>query len=122
MSIIAIQKRIQKITEYKDENKKTKELLDAALENSEIYQEAHQKSKEIASQKKQIKERIFESPENDKLVWKIKENNEEVKIQREILAQELIEYSQKNKTNEINDIDGNKFRFELSVNLKKLNE
>lgn len=122
MSIIAIQKRIQKINEYKDENKKTKELLDAALENSDIYKEAHKKSKEVASQKKQIKDKILESPENDKLVWKIKENQEEIKIQKEILAQELVEYYQKEKTNEINDIDGNKLKFELSANLKKLNE
>lgn len=122
MSITAIQKRIQKINEYKDENKKTKELLDTALENSEIYQEINKKAKAVAQEKRQAKEKIFESPENDKLVWKIKENKEEIKIQREILAQELVDYMKKNKTNEIDDIDGNKFRFEISVNLKKLNE
>lgn len=122
MTIVSIQKRIQKINEYKDENKKTKELLDNELKNSDMYQEALKKTKEANSYKKQIKDKIFERPENDKLLWKIKENLEEVKIQKEILAQELVEYYQHNKTNEINDIEGNKFRFEISVNLKKLNE
>ncbi|MDD3688195.1 MAG: hypothetical protein PHE56_15715 [Bacteroidales bacterium] len=122
MNIASIQKRIQKINEYKDENKKTKELLDAALDGSEIYQEVNKKSKSVAQEKRQVKEKIFESPENDKLVWKIKENQEEIKIQKEILAQELVDYMKKNNTNEISDIEGNKMRFEISVSLKKLND
>ena len=120
--LASIQKRLQKINEYKEENKKTKELLDQELENSETYQEATKKAKEVATQKRNIKEKIFERPENDKLVWKIKENREEIKIQQDILAQELVQYYQKTKSNEIKDIEGKKFRFELKAKLSKLEE
>jgi hypothetical protein len=122
MDILSIQKRMQKINEYKDEIKKTKEMIDNILENSDIYKEAVKKAKETANQKKQAKETILEQPENDKLVWKIKENQEEIKIQKEILVQELIEYYQKTKSNEIKDLNGEIVKFQMSVNFKKTND
>lgn len=120
MDISKIQKRITQINEYKEEIKKSNELINSQLENDTEYQEAVRKAKEISATKKRIKENILEDPSNEKIVWNIKEAKEEIQTQEQILSSELINYYQKNNTDEILDENGEKIKFKISIKLSKL--
>lgn len=115
MEISNIQNRLKVIEDYKNENKKAKELLKGSLENNEKFVEISEAVKDATTLKKKMKDEIYALPENEKLVWQIKENQEEIKINEEILSTELLSYYQKSKSNEIKDHKGVPRRFQLSV-------
>lgn len=117
MNIPQIQKRIQKIEEYKIQIQKAKEVIDEQLQSHPGYEQANKKSKEAQAEKKRIKEEVLSRPENDKLVWEIKENKEEIATLEQILSQELVEYYQKNKEDSIEDANGEKRKFRISVKI-----
>ena len=78
-----------------------------------------QTTKQATKLKKEIKEKIMSQPNMEELEWKIKENREEIKINNQILAEELSKYYIKNKSNQIEDADGEIRTFEISVKLSK---
>lgn len=119
MSLEKIQKRIKILEKYKEENKKSREMIKDTLESDDKYQEALETSKQAAKLKKEIKERIMEQPNMEELQWKIKENREEIKINNQILAQELSQYMQKTNSNQIEDDTGEIRTFEMSVKLSR---
>lgn len=119
MDIAQIQKRIRQINEYKDEIKKSKELIDDQLENNDEYREATKKAKEVAAAKRRIKEEIMNKAENEKIAWDMKEAKEEINTLKQILSTELVEYYQKNNTDEITDENGEKIKFSFSVKLMR---
>ena len=117
MEISTIRKRISMIEELEEENKKSKELLKSALENDAEYEEAAREAKEVLSKRRRIKERIIEEPGNKKVVEDIKANKEEIDTLQEILSLELVEYYSKEKTDQIEDSNGEQRKFKLVVKL-----
>ncbi len=121
MSISEIQKRIKIIEDYKEENKKSLEMIKSTLENDSKYSEVLETAKEANKLKKEIKDKIMGEPNMEELYWKIKENREEIKINNQILAQQLSQYLNTTKTNQIEDSEGQLRTFEISVKLSKKN-
>jgi hypothetical protein len=117
MEISTIRKRISMIEDLEEENRKSKELLKSALDNDAEYQEAAREAKEVLSKRRRIKEKIMEEPGNKKVVEDIKANKEEIETLQEILSAELVDYYAKNKTDQIEDSNGEQRKFKLVVKL-----
>lgn len=122
MNISTIQKRIKMIEEYKEEIRKATEILKDQLDNHPEFAEATTKAKEAAAAKKRIKTEVLARKENEKIAWDIKENTEEIKAAQEILAGELIEFYQQNRSDSIEDAEGKKRKFKISVKLSPKNQ
>lgn len=119
MSLESIQKRIEEIEKFEEENRIAKETLNAQLDESSAYGEALNEAKLATKKKKQIKDEIFAQSANQDLLDTISENNEEISTLREILSTELIEYHQKQKVSEITDASGQLRKFKLVVKLDR---
>jgi hypothetical protein len=117
MDLSVIKERIKIIEELEVENKKANELLKSALENDEIYRKVAEEAKAINSKKKELKDSIMAREGNIKLVEDIRENMDEIKTLKEILAVELIDFHEKNKTDMIDDANGESRKFKFSVKL-----
>ena len=117
MNIAQIQKRIGSIEANKEEIRKIQEIIKDQMEQNPEYQEAQKKGKEISAIKKKVREDVLSKPENEKMLFETKELQEEIKTASEILSAELVEYYQKNNSDEIEDVEGNKRKFKFSVKL-----
>lgn len=117
MELASIQKRIASIEKLEAENKISKEMLKAELENDPDYMDAHDTVKAATTRKKAAKERVMSVASNAEIGDKIKENQEEIATQKEILAAELIDHYKKHNTDEIPDATGHIRRFKVSATL-----
>ena len=117
MEISSIQKRITSIEKLEAENKISKEMLKAELENDPGYMNARDTVKTATLRKKEEKERVMSSAPNTEIEDKIKENQEEITTQKEILTAELIDHYRKHNSDEIPDATGHIRRFKVSATL-----
>jgi hypothetical protein len=113
----SIQKRLQTIDQYKQENKAAKGMLKGELENSVEYVEAEQEAKEMTLKKKRLRDEIYNMPANQKLLEEIKHNNEEIATLEEILSAELFESYKENNVDEVVDHNGETRKFKIVVKL-----
>jgi hypothetical protein len=117
MDFSSIQKKIDQIEKLEEENKISKEMLKAELENDESYVQVSNTVKEANKKKKSVKETILLQEDNKKIVEDIKENTEEISTLKEILSTELIDLYQKQKVEEIPDPTGFPRKFKVLVRL-----
>lgn len=113
----SIQKRLQTIDQYKQENKAAKGMLKGELENSVEYVEAEQEAKEMTLKKKRLRDEIYNMPANQKLLEEIKHNNEEIATLEEILSAELFESYKENNVDEVVDHNGETRKLKIVVKL-----
>jgi len=117
MDLSVIKERISIIEKLEQDNKKSKELLNSALENDKAYTQVADEAKSAARKKKELRDAIYIQEGNAKLAEDIRENLDEIKTLREILSVELMSFYEKNKTDEITDSDGEKRKFKFNVKL-----
>jgi len=99
------------------QNRETREMLKAELENDDRYREAVEKVDEVSKEKKRIKAEIEATGSNKQLVETIKENGEELATLKEILSAELAQVYVEKKSDEITDADGDIRKFKISAQL-----
>jgi uncharacterized surface protein with fasciclin (FAS1) repeats len=117
MDLDSIHKRISMIDGLQRQNRETREMLKAELENDENYRQALEQADEVNKEKKRIKEEIENSGSNKQLVETIRENNEELSTLKEILSAELAQVYVEKKSDEIVDADGDVRKFKISAQL-----
>ena len=117
MELTSIQKRITSIEKLEAENKISKEMLKAELENDPGYADAQSTVKAATTRKKEAKEQVLAVASNAEIANKIKENQEEITTQKEILTAELIDHYRKHNTDDIPDATGHLRRFKVSATL-----
>lgn len=117
MDIETIQKRIQIMEKYEEENRQAREMINSELESDDAYRQAVEEVKEIGKKKKLIKQEIMARDNNVQLGYTIKQNNEEIAAIKEILSVELVQYYTKNQTDKFTDAEGETRLFKLNVKL-----
>ena len=117
MDIETIQKRIQILEKYEEENRQAREMINSELESDDAYRQAVEEVKEIGKKKKLIKQEIMARDNNVQLGYTIKQNNEEISAIKEILSVELVQYYTKNQTDKFTDASGETRLFKLNVKL-----
>lgn len=115
MDISIIKERIGQVETFRNENKISRQALQNELDNDTDYLAVCEEMKAIQDKRKRIREAIWSKPETQKLLSDIKENREELTILQEILSTELMEYYAENKTDEIEDADGEQRKFKFSA-------
>ena len=113
MDIGTIQKRIEAMERCQENIKNSREMLRGELENDSAYIEAVEEAKAVAQKRKRIKEEISNRGSNKKLLLEIDENQEELETLQDILSAELTEYYVENKSDEIQDSEGEPRKFKL---------
>lgn len=117
MDLDSIHKRISMIDRLQRQNRETREMLKAELENDENFRQALENADQAGREKKRIKEEIENSGSNKELVATIKENNEELSTLKEILSAELAQVYVESKSDQITDADGDVRKFKISATL-----
>lgn len=113
MELSTIHKRLTEVENYKQENKVAREALKNEMENNTAYLEACEEVKAATEKRKRIKSEILAQDETQKILIDINENKVELETLEEILSAELVEYHQENKTDEIEDAEGEKRQIKI---------
>lgn len=117
MALDSIHKKMAETENYKKENKVAREALKNELENNSAFLEACEEFKAASEKRKRIKEEILAKDEVQKIIIDINENKVELETLEEILSTELVEYVQENKTQEIEDAEGEKREIKIVAKL-----
>ncbi len=117
MSLDTIKERIGQIDTYKAENKTSKEILKEQMENDPFCIEAVEKARVATLNRNKLKNEILNKEENLKIREDIKDNQYEIQTLNEILSTELVEVYQKLKTDEVEDLNGEKRKFKIVAKL-----
>jgi len=117
MDLANIQKRIEQIDNFSEENKISKGMLKAELENDTEYLESLEEIKAALAKRKRLREEILAKPENQKLIASIKDNTEELTTLKDILSLELMQVYEEEKTDQVTDSFGETRKFKLMAKL-----
>jgi hypothetical protein len=112
-----IQRRLQIISDLKEELNSLKENYVDILEEDPLYQEVQEKALEVREEKQASKTRLMSNATYYRLTDEIKDKRREIRENREALSQELVELYKKEGKMEIVDPEGNVKRMKFSVRL-----
>jgi len=112
-----IKKRLQIITELKEELSSLKENYEDIMDEDPLYQEVQEKASELREETKASKTRLLTNTTYHALTEELKEKRRDLKENREALSQELVEYYKKEGKLEITDTDGTVKKLKFSVRL-----
>jgi DNA repair exonuclease SbcCD nuclease subunit len=117
MTTEAITRRLQTITDLKNEIAKVKALYEEKLEEDDGYQEMQEEASKMRAEIKDKKVRVLSSDEYLEYDEQLKDLRREVKEHRAVLAQELADYYRESGKLEITDPEGNTKKVKFSVTL-----
>ena len=115
MDLSIIRERLGQVETLRQENKIARQALQNELDNETEYTQVCEELKAVLDKRKRIRETIWSKPETQKLILDIKENREELSTLQEILSTELMEYYSESKSDEIEDHNGEKRKFKLTI-------
>lgn len=102
----AINSRLQRLENLKEDMKPHKEMLDSLLANDAEYVEKSKLARDASKAKSQAKARVMRTPQAHELTQKVEEIKEESKELLEGLSYYLREYQQMTGANEFESADG----------------
>ena len=115
MDLSIIRERLGQVETLRQENKIARQALQNELDNETEYTQVCEELKAVLDKRKRIRETIWSKPETQKIILDIKENREELSTLQEILSTELMEYYSESKSDEIEDHNGEKRKFKLTI-------
>lgn len=102
-----IKGHIATLDKLNQELRKHREMVDAAFENSQVYQEHNEKAKEAIKVKSATKQEIMKQPSMIALNNKVKSMRQELKERQDELSDYLLEYQRMTGATTIEVEDGN---------------
>lgn len=102
----AINTRLKKLENLKEDLKPHKEMLDSIFQNDEDFQEKNEIAKKASKNKSEAKKRVLRQPQAAELNQKIEDIKNEGKEIQEALSYYLREYQRMTGANEFESADG----------------
>jgi hypothetical protein len=117
MTTEAITRRLQTISDLRDEIGKVKALYEEKLDEDDNYQEMQESNKQLKNEIKERKVRVLDKEEYKEYEEELKDLRREVREHKAVLAQELADYYRESGRLEIEDPEGNTKKIKFSVKL-----
>ena len=119
MDSVAIQKRLEMLSQSEGEYRTKKEMLQDSLKSDEELIGLDDKMKDAKTRFNTHKQALLNEPENRKLQADLKDLAQEIKDTKQLLGDELLAYFMENNTLEYIDPSGQKRRFTVSAKFVK---